>query len=392
MFVRKPSGKRASVRVYTSVLAACCLVLGLAGLLLHFKPGSADPSPGPGYAEARGEWRISGLTRWLRIAALPLERKSSHVTASKPALIPQTPVPVLISRAPDDGKTGSAVASVSESPDTDDGLTGDKWAPGRSDTYRTVCVRLCDGAFFPISFATTRDRFKTDAARCKASCGSPSKLFVGPPDGSMDELTDVKGNAYGDLENAFKFRVSYDAACTCKAQPWEVAELNRHKGLAEAARIAALSPQKPVEQTIAAKPAPAPGSLSTSLQIAALNPAHAPAVLASRELAGVKAAAAASGDARSSSIAAVSMGLDATERKKQAHRTSGSAKGSAKLAAHKKAGAKAVVTVMPKADIFRIVFGPKLKKAGSSQVADTSMQRPFKPKEYWRLSYWDVTN
>src|SRR5690606_29512315 len=34
----------------------------------------------------------------------------------------------------------------------------------RHGTYRTVCVRLCDGFFFPISFATTPDRFGADEA------------------------------------------------------------------------------------------------------------------------------------------------------------------------------------------------------------------------------------
>jgi hypothetical protein len=32
-----------------------------------------------------------------------------------------------------------------------------------SGTYRTVCVRLCDGFYFPISFSTYRSHFKKDA-------------------------------------------------------------------------------------------------------------------------------------------------------------------------------------------------------------------------------------
>src|SRR6266540_3435428 len=31
-------------------------------------------------------------------------------------------------------------------------------------TYRTLCVRTCDGYYFPISYATNRSHFKTDAA------------------------------------------------------------------------------------------------------------------------------------------------------------------------------------------------------------------------------------
>jgi hypothetical protein len=36
--------------------------------------------------------------------------------------------------------------------------------------FRTVCVRMCDGAFFPISFATVQNRFGEDEALCKRQC------------------------------------------------------------------------------------------------------------------------------------------------------------------------------------------------------------------------------
>src|SRR3954469_12032226 len=44
----------------------------------------------------------------------------------------------------------------------------DNGAP--SGTFRTVCVRTCDGAYFPISFATTPGRFQDDEKSCKALC------------------------------------------------------------------------------------------------------------------------------------------------------------------------------------------------------------------------------
>src|SRR6202140_1086491 len=40
----------------------------------------------------------------------------------------------------------------------------------QSGTYRTVCVRTCDGAYFPISFATVPARFPDDEKTCKALC------------------------------------------------------------------------------------------------------------------------------------------------------------------------------------------------------------------------------
>src|SRR4030088_868664 len=48
-------------------------------------------------------------------------------------------------------------------------------APGvdlgpQSGTFRTVCVRTCDGAYFPVSFATVQARFQDDEKSCKALC------------------------------------------------------------------------------------------------------------------------------------------------------------------------------------------------------------------------------
>ncbi len=40
----------------------------------------------------------------------------------------------------------------------------------QSGTYRTVCVRSCDGGYFPISFATVPARFPDDERTCKAQC------------------------------------------------------------------------------------------------------------------------------------------------------------------------------------------------------------------------------
>src|SRR5712664_2427672 len=40
----------------------------------------------------------------------------------------------------------------------------------QSGTYRTVCVRTCDGFYFPISFATEPARFPDDEKTCKNLC------------------------------------------------------------------------------------------------------------------------------------------------------------------------------------------------------------------------------
>src|SRR4030081_1059748 len=49
----------------------------------------------------------------------------------------------------------------------------------QSGTYRTVCVRSCDGAYFPISFATVPGRFPDDERTCRALCpAAEASLFT----------------------------------------------------------------------------------------------------------------------------------------------------------------------------------------------------------------------
>jgi hypothetical protein len=97
-------------------------------------------------------------------------------------------------------------------------------------TYRTVCVRLCDGGYFPISYATTRAHFTDDETVCQRSCGAPVRLYIySNPGGIPDYMHDLDGNAYTELTTAFLFRSSYDPACTCRPQPWTVAAQHSHR-------------------------------------------------------------------------------------------------------------------------------------------------------------------
>lgn len=105
-------------------------------------------------------------------------------------------------------------------------------APRRGDqsTFRTVCVRLCDGAFFPLSFSTTKDNFAADADRCSQSCGMQARLFVYKNPGSeIEDMEDLDGRPYRKLTTAFRYKTTYDEACKCRPHPWEEASTTRHK-------------------------------------------------------------------------------------------------------------------------------------------------------------------
>jgi hypothetical protein len=103
-----------------------------------------------------------------------------------------------------------------------------------NDTYRTVCVRTCDGSFFPISFSTTRKNFQTDQAKCTASCGDARLYAYRNPGSGIDEAIDISGRAYTALPMAFAFKKKVVEGCTCRPPPWSEAELQRHKTYADA--------------------------------------------------------------------------------------------------------------------------------------------------------------
>jgi hypothetical protein len=96
-----------------------------------------------------------------------------------------------------------------------------------SGTYRTVCVRSCDGAYFPVSFATVPARFPDDEKTCKALCpATEATLFsYRNPGEDMNQAVSVNGQPYTALPNAFRFRQEFNPSCACKApgQTWSEA-------------------------------------------------------------------------------------------------------------------------------------------------------------------------
>lgn len=94
----------------------------------------------------------------------------------------------------------------------------------QSGTYRTVCVRSCDGAYFPISFATVPARFPDDERTCKALCpAAEASLYAyRNPGEDMNSAVSINGQPYTALPNAFKFRTEFNPSCSCKAagQTW----------------------------------------------------------------------------------------------------------------------------------------------------------------------------
>ncbi|MEO3387391.1 DUF2865 domain-containing protein [Mesorhizobium sp. CAU 1741] len=103
-----------------------------------------------------------------------------------------------------DGRTGTQIGQ----------LTG---------RYRTMCVRSCDGYYFPISNSVPQSGFARDQQACESMCpGTRVELHYHRLQGeeSEDMVSAVTGLPYREMENAFLYRkqnASSPAGCGCGA-------------------------------------------------------------------------------------------------------------------------------------------------------------------------------
>ncbi len=86
--------------------------------------------------------------------------------------------------------------------------------------FRTVCVRMCDGAFFPISFSTVQSRFGEDEALCKRQCPAAEVALYtySNPGQDIQNAVSLSGQLYSALPNAFKYRTEFNPSCSCRGQ------------------------------------------------------------------------------------------------------------------------------------------------------------------------------
>ena len=104
-----------------------------------------------------------------------------------------------------------------------------------SGTFRTVCVRTCDGAYFPVSFATYQARFQDDERTCKALCpATEATLFTyRNPGEDINQAVSISGQPYTSLPNAFKFRTEFNAVLRLQGRRPDLvgcAEVGRRQG------------------------------------------------------------------------------------------------------------------------------------------------------------------
>lgn len=88
---------------------------------------------------------------------------------------------------------------------------------------QAICVRTCDGGFFPVSYSARQRQTGYLAELCTALCpNTEAKLFTYRAGRGIDEAVSTDGEPYKDLANAGKYRTNYTPGCTCKPpnQSW----------------------------------------------------------------------------------------------------------------------------------------------------------------------------
>jgi hypothetical protein len=91
--------------------------------------------------------------------------------------------------------------------------------------YRTICVRTCDGYYFPISFSVSSARFADDAQTCQRMCPAAQVslyAYHNPGEEVEQAVSTIDGRPYTELPTAFQYRREFNAACSCRApgQSW----------------------------------------------------------------------------------------------------------------------------------------------------------------------------
>ncbi len=110
---------------------------------------------------------------------------------------------------------------------------GDPNAAAPAGTFRTVCVRTCDGFFFPVSYATVPARFGDDERACQRMCPASEVALYSyrNPGEDMKSAVSTAGRPYSELPTAFRYRQEFNAACSCRqaGQSWADALKNANE-------------------------------------------------------------------------------------------------------------------------------------------------------------------
>lgn len=99
-----------------------------------------------------------------------------------------------------------------------------------------ICVRDCDGGFFPVSYSAGRANLDDLETLCRSLCPNASvRLYTRSPWRGLETAVSIDGQPYSGHPNALKFQSRFDASCGCKPpdKSWSEALADAESILAE---------------------------------------------------------------------------------------------------------------------------------------------------------------
>ena len=123
-------------------------------------------------------------------------------------------------QGPQDVQTAPLAPDAGVNPDQTPADSGAKEAHAGS---KAVCVRSCDGSFFPVSYSAGGGRLDELQDLCRALCPNADvSLYTYSPAADIETAVSISGARYMDSPTALKYRKSLDATCSCRrrGQSW----------------------------------------------------------------------------------------------------------------------------------------------------------------------------
>ncbi len=150
---------------------------------------------------------------------------------------------------PDQSQTDARFEDHGDEP-RQSGPSGDKGPVQAHSGSYAVCVRTCDGSFFPVSYSGAGSRADSLEDVCRALCPNADvALYSFPFGGTVEEAASPTGEPYANLPNAGKFEKTFDPTCSCrrKGQSWAEALADAEARYGHEKRDILVTPEKSAE-------------------------------------------------------------------------------------------------------------------------------------------------
>jgi Protein of unknown function (DUF2865) len=158
------------------------------------------------------------------------------------------------------------------------GFSSNSNAPqGANGTFRTICVRTCDGYYFPVSYSTVPSKFAEDEQICRRMCPAADVVLYSyrNPGETVQQAVSQDGRSYAELPTAFAYRKALSPQCSCKraGETWAEALKNLDDSSLERGDIVVNEEQaKKLSQPVDSKGRPLSPNPKTAKNPTAKNP------------------------------------------------------------------------------------------------------------------------